>query len=92
MRASTHYDEHGWEEGHRRPDNPGTALAIAGTRLPFSSLPKMALQWSPSEGKGGTGRPRETWRRTVEKDLDSRGLTFGTVPRAAAEGEPHDDP
>ncbi|KAK3546988.1 hypothetical protein QTP86_007917 [Hemibagrus guttatus] len=53
-------------------------------RMPPDSLPRIALRWTP-QGKRNRGRPKETWRRTVEKDLKSRGLTLETAPRTAAD-------
>jgi hypothetical protein len=37
------------------------------------------------EKKTNRGRPKEMWRRTAEKDLKSRELTFDSAPRAAAD-------
>ena len=34
------------------------------------------------QGKRKRGRPRETWRRTVEKDLNTRGLSLDMAPAA----------
>ncbi|KAK3517624.1 hypothetical protein QTP70_013436 [Hemibagrus guttatus] len=53
-------------------------------RMPPDSLPRIALRWTP-QGKRNRGRPKETWRRTVEKDLKSRGLTLETAPKTAAD-------
>ena len=36
-------------------------------RMDNSSLPRVALTWAP-EGKRNRGRPREIWRKTVEKE------------------------
>ena len=33
------------------------------------SIPKTALKWTQTEGKRSLGRPRETWRWTIEGDL-----------------------
>ena len=35
-------------------------------RMDNSYLPRVALTWAP-EGKRKRGKPKETWRRTVEK-------------------------
>ena len=43
-------------------------------------LPRTALNWAP-EGKRKRGRPRETWRRTVEKE--SSQMEFKTWTEAA---------
>jgi hypothetical protein len=37
--------------------------------MPENSLPATALRWIP-QGKRNTGQPKETWRRTTEKDAD----------------------
>jgi hypothetical protein len=34
---------------------------------------RTALDWAP-EGKGKRGRPKETWRRTVEKERKQLGF------------------
>ena len=38
---------------------------------------KTALRWTV-DGKGRHGRPKETWRRTVEKEMTEYGLTWNT--------------
>jgi endonuclease/exonuclease/phosphatase family metal-dependent hydrolase len=53
-------------------------------RMPPDSLPRVALRWTP-QGKRNRGRPKETWRRTVERELKSRGLTLQTAPTIAAD-------
>ena len=47
-------------------------------------LPKTALRWT-ADGKRRRGRPKETWRRTVEKDMKEGGLTFNTITKWAAD-------
>ena len=51
--------------------------------LPLTST--IALPWVP-EGKKKQDRPRETWRRTVEKEFKDRGLRSRTEAATAAEG------
>ena len=41
-------------------------------RIDNSSLQRIAPTWAP-EGKRKRGRPRETWRRTVEKERMEMG-------------------
>lgn len=53
-------------------------------RMPSCSLPRTALRWTP-QGRRDRGRPKETWRRTIGKDLKVRGLSLETAPRAAAD-------
>ena len=38
-----------------------------------SCLPRVAPTWAP-EGKRKRGRPKETWRRTVEKERMAMGF------------------
>lgn len=42
-------------------------------RMDHNTHPRTALTWVP-EGKRKRGRPRETWRRTVERELKMKGL------------------
>ena len=42
-------------------------------RMDNSCLPRVALTWAP-EGKRKRGRPKETWRRTVEKERMAMGF------------------
>ena len=42
-------------------------------RMDNSCLPRIALTWAP-EGKRKRGRPKETWRRTVEKERMALGF------------------
>ena len=46
-------------------------------RMPNHRVPKIALKWTPATGKRSRGRPKCTWRRTIERDLKARGLTMG---------------
>ena len=43
----------------------------------------IALRWTP-DGMQKRGRPKETWRRTVEKEMKTCGLTWETITRQAA--------
>ena len=42
-------------------------------RMDNSYLPRVALTWAPEE-KRKRGRPKETWRRTVEKERMAMGF------------------
>ena len=49
------------------------------------SLPRTAITWAP-EGKRKRGRPRETWRRTVERERREMGFeTWREAEQAAKE-------
>ena len=43
-----------------------------------------ALRWTP-QGERKRGRPKGTWRRTVESELNEKGLALETAPRMAAD-------
>ncbi|KAL9988231.1 hypothetical protein ACROYT_G002653 [Oculina patagonica] len=51
-------------------------------RMDPSKHPKTALTWAP-EGRRSRGRPRETWRRTAERERAALG--FGSWNEAAEE-------
>ena len=53
-------------------------------RMDHYSHPRIALTWVP-EGKRKRGRPRETWRRTIKRELKENGL--GTWAAAASGAE-----
>ncbi|KAH3838129.1 hypothetical protein DPMN_111535 [Dreissena polymorpha] len=44
----------------------------------------VALRWFP-QGKRNRGRPKETWRKTVEREHKNRGLTLQTAPATRAD-------
>ena len=47
------------------------------------------VTWAP-EGKRGRGRPRETWRRTMEKERNQLGWHSGEWGAAAASAADRD--
>jgi len=51
-------------------------------RLPPTATARVALQWTP-EGRRGRGRPKETWKRTVEAEKKQQGWTWSFLERAA---------
>ena len=53
-------------------------------RMSTQSIPRTALRWTP-QGRRKRGRPKETWRRTIDKGLKARGLTINTAPNIAAD-------
>ena len=48
-------------------------------RMENSAIPNTALLWTP-QGKRPRGRPKNTWRRTVEKEI---AITRGEVESKA---------
>ncbi|XP_048753924.1 uncharacterized protein LOC125665316 [Ostrea edulis] len=51
-------------------------------RMYPNSIPRVALKWSPT-GKRKRGRPRETWRRSVEKEMKDNNWSWGQVQKWA---------
>lgn len=49
-------------------------------RKPKNNITRVALRWNP-EIKRRKGRPRTSWRRTVEKDIRT-----GTLPEEKRKG------
>ncbi|XP_062588558.1 uncharacterized protein LOC134250223 [Saccostrea cucullata] len=52
----------------------------------LDDITRVALRWTP-EGKRRKGRPKTTWRRTVEKELKEINLTWGEVEKIAKNRE-----
>jgi hypothetical protein len=48
-------------------------------RKSFEDMTKVALRWTP-EGKRKRGRPKTTWRRTIENEIKE---TWDTIERKA---------
>ena len=46
------------------------------------SICRQALDWNP-QGKRRKGRPKTTWRRTVEQEIKEEGKTWGEVKHLA---------
>ncbi|XP_071510344.1 uncharacterized protein [Diadema antillarum] len=46
------------------------------------NITKTALHWTP-EGRRKRGRPKNTWRRTVEREMRDLNHTWGTLQRLA---------
>ena len=51
------------------------------------TLPRVALRWTP-DGHRKRSHPKETWRRTVEREMKDKGWTWGHVERQAADRKP----
>ena len=83
------------EELHHKTDATSLATQIKKRRwrwlgqvcrtLP-GALPKTALRWT-ADGKKRRGRPKETRRRTVEKEMKECSLTWNTITKWAADRE-----
>ena len=51
-------------------------------RMGAERLPKQVLTWTP-EGRRRRGRPNDTWRRTIQRDMKNHGLLARDVERVA---------
>jgi hypothetical protein len=51
-------------------------------RKPDGAIEKAALEWNP-QGVRKRGRPKKTWRRTIEDEAMEMGKTWGEVKRLA---------
>ena len=51
-------------------------------RKPGKCIARQALRWNP-QGTRSRKRPRETWRRCVEREMEQRGLTWGELATIA---------
>ena len=71
----------GDEIGRRRWRWIGHAL-----RKPGSSITRKALDWNP-QGKRSRGRPRGTWRRVRENDVQRSGKTWNSIKKIANDRE-----
>ena len=53
-------------------------------RQQTTALITIALRWTP-DGQRKRGRPKETWRRTVEREMKEKGWTWGRLERVSAD-------
>ena len=51
-------------------------------RMERTAIPRIAMRWTP-EGRRNRGRPKETWRRTVERESRDLQLTWDTITSRA---------
>ena len=51
-------------------------------RKPSDDMTKVALRWTP-EGKRKRGRPKTTWRRTIEGEMKTRGYSWNSIEKKA---------
>ena len=55
-------------------------------RKPADDMTRVALRWTP-EGKRKQGRPKTTWRRTVEAEMRDLGSSWGELEKKAQNRE-----
>ena len=53
-------------------------------RMDPSAIPRVAMRWTPP-GTRKQGRPKETWRRSVEKEMKQLGWSWGQVQHWATD-------
>ena len=53
-------------------------------RQQTTALTRIALRWTP-DGQRKRGRPKETWRRTVEREMKEKGWIWGRLERVSAD-------
>ncbi|XP_061719997.1 uncharacterized protein LOC133527124 [Cydia pomonella] len=58
-------------------------------RRDSNHIPRQALEWTP-QGKRGSGRPKESWRRSVASELTAIGLSWPETKHAAQDGGAQD--
>lgn len=51
-------------------------------RKPATDITRQALKWNP-QGKRKRGRPRNSWRRSIEAEMSERGLNWGELEQKA---------
>jgi hypothetical protein len=49
------------------------------------AIQKTALDWNP-QGYGRRGRPKRTWRRTIEDKIRNTGISWNEVKKVAGDG------
>ena len=50
----------------------------------IETIPRVAMRWTPG-GKGARGRPKETRRRSVEREMKTPGWSWGQVTKLAVD-------
>ena len=53
-------------------------------RMPEERIPKQAWQWRP-EGRRRVGRPKDTWQRTIQRDMTEKALDRADVEARAGD-------
>ena len=53
-------------------------------RMPLTSIPRVAMRRTPG-GKRARRRPKETWRRSVEREMKALGWSWGQVTKLATD-------
>ena len=51
------------------------------------SITRTTLRWTPDSGRRKRCRPRETWRRTIEAEMKTAGITWKELEKAPMDRE-----
>ena len=51
-------------------------------RKPATNITRQALDWNP-QGKRKVGRPKQTWRRSIEAEMKAAGMTWAELKRTS---------
>ena len=51
-------------------------------RKPETNITRQALDWNP-QGKRKVGRPKQTWRRSIEAETKSTGMSWAELKRTS---------
>ena len=54
-------------------------------RLSKKRPAKIAMRWTPTEGRRKRGRPKTTWRKTFQEDLEEMGIDWNSAQSAATD-------
>ena len=76
-----------WERAHQTPINQEIRKRKWGwightLRKPGTNTTRQALEWNP-QGKRKVGRPKQTWRRSVEDEAKAAGWTWAQLKKMA---------
>jgi len=52
-------------------------------RLPSHRPSKVAMSWTPDDGRRRRGRPKKTWRRTFQQDLTRANISWEEAEHTA---------
>ena len=58
------------------------AVTFRPDRKPADNVPRQALDWNP-QGNRKVGRPKQSWRRSVENEAKDAGMSWTQLKRAA---------
>ena len=54
-------------------------------RMDNDKISKVALKWTPENGRRNRGRPKQTWRRTIDRELTELGKDWRQIEERAGD-------